>query len=404
MLLLVALDIDTTQTQLPLDDARARLVAAVAALSDEPVAVATLTGRVLSRPVNAPGDVPAWANSALDGYAVRAADAAAGSLPVVFDVPAGADPPPLPAAAAVRIATGGVLPVGADSVLAIENAAEVDGVVRATNGPPALGNGVRRAGADIARGVQVLPAGRMIRPLDAAAVAVVGLAEAWCARRPRAVVLTTGDELVSPGEPLRRGQVHDSNTTLVSATLAEFGCSVTISGRIPDTRQATERFLRGALDADLVVTTGGVSVGPRDHVKPALAALGVDELFWRVAIQPGKPVWAGRHRDGALVIGLPGNPLSALAGLHLLVRPAVDAMLGRPAPEPWIVELAEPVTRLAIRTRALPASIRDGRATPLAEASHQIARAALADVLVLIGPGTGAVTVGERVAAIAIRR
>ena len=175
------------------------------------------------------------------------------------------------------------------------------------------------------------------------------------------IVLTTGDELVAPGSPLRRGQVHDSNSLLLAGTLTSFGCEVEHGGRVPDTREETERLFAAALEADLVVSSGGVSVGPRDHVKPALAALGVEELFWRVAIQPGKPVWAGRAPSGAIVLGLPGNPLSALVGLHLLIRPLVDVLLGRPRPPEVSLPLATPVRRLGRRTRALPARLEDGR-------------------------------------------
>jgi molybdopterin molybdotransferase len=252
-----------------------------------------------------------------------------------------------------------------------------------------VGDGIRRRGADITAGAVVVDAGVRLTPVAVSALAAAGLGAVACVRRPRAVVLTTGDELVEPGAPLRRGQVHDSNSLLLLETLQSFGCAVEHGGRVPDTRDETERLFAAALEADLVVSSGGVSVGPRDHVKPALATLGVSELFWRVAIQPGKPVWAGRAPDGAIVLGLPGNPLSALVGLHLLVGPLVRTLLGLDEPDATELPLAEPVRRLGRRTRALPARLAGGRIHPLADASHQIARAAAADGLVLIEAGMG---------------
>jgi molybdopterin molybdotransferase len=164
--------------------------------------------------------------------------------------------------------------------------------------------------------------------------------------------------------------------------------------RVPDTREETERLFASALEADLVVSSGGVSVGPRDHVKPALQALGVEELFWRVAIQPGKPVWAGRAPSGAIVLGLPGNPLSALVGLHLLVAPLVRTLLGEREPDVVELPLAVPVRRLGRRLRALPARLEGGLVRPLADVSHQIARAAAADGLLLVEAGEGEVPAG----------
>jgi molybdopterin molybdotransferase len=173
-------------------------------------------------------------------------------------------------------------------------------------------------------------------------------------------------------------------------------------GRVPDTREQTEQLFAAALAADLVVSSGGVSVGPRDHVKPALAALGVEELFWRVAIQPGKPAWAGRAPTGAIVLGLPGNPLSALVGLHLLVAPLVRTLLGEEEPAALELPLAAPVRRLGRRLRALPAQLEGGRVHPLADASHQIARAAAADGLVLVEAGEGEVPAGTAVPFVAL--
>ena len=286
-------------------------------------------------------------------------------------------------------------------ILAMEDATSGGGSMRSA-APVAVGNGVRRRAADVAQGTVVVDGGVALTAIAVSSLAAAGLGEVRCVRRPRAIVLTTGDELVAPGSPLRRGQVHDSNSLLLGGTLASFGCDVEHGGRVPDTLAETERLFAAALEADLVVSSGGVSVGPRDHVKPALSALGVTELFWRVAIQPGKPVWAGRAASGAIVLGLPGNPLSALVGMHLLIRPLVDVLLGRETPPPVSLPLATAVRRLGRRTRALPARVQGGLVHPLADASHQIARAAAAGGLVLIDAGKGDLPAGTEVPFVAL--
>jgi molybdopterin molybdotransferase len=392
------LDVDATQEMLELAAAQAALRAAVARLPVEEVPLAALDRRVLATALAALHDLPAFANSALDGYALRAAEAP-GPLPVAFDVSAGDDPPPLARGSAAAIATGGLLPAGADAIAAVERVARHGGRVEVL-GPIVAGDGVRPAGADVAAGAEAIAAGALLSPHAASAVAALGYASAPCVRRPRALVLATGDELVAPGAPLRRGQIHDSNTTLVDLTLRRLGCEPLVGGRVPDDLAGTQRVFADAAEHDLVVSSGGVSVGPRDHVKPALAALGAELLFWRVAIQPGKPAFAAILPSGALVLALPGNPLSVLAGLHLLVRPAVDALLGRPPRPPLEVVLGAPVRRLQSRLRALPAQLAGGVATPLAEASHQVARAAAADALVLVPRGDGEVAAGTAVEAV----
>jgi len=253
---------------------------------------------------------------------------------------------------------------------------------------------VRPVGADVVRGALTLAAGQVLAPHAVSAIAAVGHDDVSCVRRPRALVLATGDELAEPGSPLRRGQIHDSNTTLAALTLERLGCEVVRGGRVGDDLAGTiASFERGA-GFDLVVSTGGVSVGPRDHVKPALAALGADVLFWRVAIQPGKPIFASRLGGGALVLALPGNPLSALVGLQLLARPAIDVLLGTAGAGLLRASLAAEVRQLAGRVRALPSRLDDGSVRPLADASHQIARAATADALALIPRGDGTLAAG----------
>jgi len=382
------------------EDARALVVGAAPRLPAEPVELAALAGRVLAEDVTAPHDLPRHANSAMDGYAVRAGEP--GPWPVAQRILAGDDPAPLAAGTCAAIATGGVLPDGADAVVPIEAADEADGVMRAT-AAPAAGAHVRPVGADVRAGAVVLAAGTPVSPLAAAAVAGLGLTGAACAARPRVAVLTTGDELVAPGLPLHRGQIHESNSVLVRATLERAGCVVVHVGGVPDDAAATRDAFAAALEhADLVVSTGGVSVGPRDHVKPALAALGVAELFWRIATQPGQPTWCGAAPNGALVAGLPGNPLSCLVGLHLLLVPAVRAMTGAdPGPATVRAALAGPVRQLPARLRCLPMRLAEGRLEDLgAGVSHQLSRAAAATALALIPTGDGELPAGAEVEAV----
>ena len=386
--------------RVPVDEARARVIAAVRLLDTEPVGLAELAGRTVGEAVVAPHSLPSHANSAMDGYAVQAGSA--GPWPISAQILAGDNPAPLVPNSAAAIATGGVLPDGADAVVPIERVEVVDGVVTATESI-ASGDFVRHVGADVQAGDVVLHPGTRLTPLATSAVAGLGLTSVACIRRPRVVVLTTGDELVPPGTPLKRGQIHESNSVLVGATLAAAGCEIVRIANVPDTAEATRTAFAAALtDADLVVSTGGVSVGPRDHVKPALHELGVTELFWRIATQPGQPVWCGSAPGGTLVTGLPGNPLSCLVGLHLLLIPAVRAMTGSdPVPITVHAELAAPIAQLPARLRAIPMLLQAGRLEELgAGASHQLSRAARANALALIPTGTGELAAGTIVDAV----
>ncbi len=391
---------DLPHHRTPVEEARALIVDAVTPLPVEQVELRDLAGRVVGAPVVAPHDLPRHANSAMDGFAIDSSTPS--PWPVSAHILAGDDPAPLTPGTAAAIATGGVVPDGADAVIPLERVLEEDGVVTA-RAPVEAGAHIRPAGADARAGDVVLEPGLRLSPLAASAVSGLGLTHIPCARRPRVVVLTTGDELVAPGEPLRRGQIHESNSVLVASTLAAAGCEIVRTGGVADTAEATRRAFADAIaDADLVVSTGGVSVGPRDHVKPALRALGVEELFWRIATQPGQPVWCGTAPSGTLVTGLPGNPLSALVGLHLLLIPAVRALTGA-TPEPQTVraELTAPIGQLPARLRAIPMRLADGRLEPLgASLSHQLARAAQANALALIPTGDGELPAGTVVDAV----
>jgi len=391
---------DLPHERIPVAEARARITAAVRPLAAETVGLAELAGRIAAAPVIAPHDLPTHANSAMDGFVVDSATP--GPWRIAAQILAGDDPAALAPGSAAGIATGGVIPDGADAVLPVEVCSEQDGYVSTTTAVES-GAYVRPAGADTRRGDVVLTAGALLTPLAVAAIAGLGLTEATCVRRPRVAILSTGDELIPPGTPLRRGQIHESNSVLVAATLAQHGCEITTICSVADTAEATrDAFAKALADADIVVSSGGVSVGPRDHVKPALISLGVTELFWRIATQPGQPVWCGSAPDGTLVVGLPGNPLSCLVGLHLLLVPAVRALTGR-TPEPITTPavLVAPIAQLPARLRAIPMVLHDGRLEQLgAGASHQLSRAGRANALALIPIGTGELAAGTVIDAV----
>jgi molybdopterin molybdotransferase len=381
------------------DEACAILLDACRPLPSEQIGAGLdAVGRVLAERVGAALDLPPFPSSAMDGYAVRAADAGT-PLPIAFRAAAGQDPPPLPPGSAAGITTGGVVPDGADAIVPVERATELDGLLR-FEGVVGEGDHVRRVGSDLALGDEVLPAGVALVPLALAALSAAGIACVTVHRRPRVAVVVTGDELRTPPEPLRRGQIYESNGSFLAARSRALGAELVGVERVADdaaaTRAAFERALEGA---DLVLASGGVSVGPHDHVKPALRDLGVRELFWRIALQPGKPAWAGES-GGRLVIALPGNPLSVLAGFELLVRPVLRRLAGMrdPVPTRLRLPLAEGVRRLPDRLRAVPSVIESSTVRPLgAGLSHQLGRAALADGLALVPAGPADAPAGELV-------
>jgi molybdopterin molybdotransferase len=262
---------------------------------------------------------------------------------------------------------------------------------------------VRPRGGDIRAGDVVAEAGTRLTPWTVGALAAVGLAAVRCARRPRVAVLATGTELRPPGEPLAAGQIYESNSLLLGAQLAEAGAEVTRIAPAADDEADTRRGLEQGLDADVLVTSGGVSVGNHDLVRGSLATLGVEELFWRVAVRPGKPVAFG-VRGATLVFGLPGNPVSSLVGFELFVRPALLALQGAAEPGPsWQPgRLAAPVRRNRERDQLVRARRRlDRDAVELepvpGDESHMIARAARADALVLVPRGEGELAAGAAV-------
>lgn len=311
--------------------ARATLTAAVPRLSGtETVPLHAALGRVTASAHYADCDVPPADNSAMDGYAVRCSDitAAKGTLPLSARIPAGVAPEPLADGTAARIFTGGVIPAGADAVVMQENCQERDGQVT-IEGNVASGANIRRAGEDIRRGAEVLGAGTRLRPQEIGLLASVGIAEIPAQTAPRVAVLSTGDELVPPGQPLPPGRIYESNSAMLIGLLTSLGCTVSGVQRVADTPSATRDALQtAASQADLIISSGGVSVGEEDHVRDAVAALGALDL-WKVAVKPGKPLAFG-HVDDIPFLGLPGNPVSLFVTFLLFGAPMLRAMQGRP--------------------------------------------------------------------------
>lgn len=317
----------------PIEAALAALLEDVAPLPTEVVSCSQAAGRVLSDPVLARLDVPPFDNSAMDGYALHHGDAGK-TLPITQRVTAGSAVQPLSPASCARIFTGGELPPGADCVVMQERVESKDGLAAIPADIPA-GDNVRRRGRDVRAGAPLLDAG--IR-LDAAALghlAGQGITEVAVRRRPRVALLSTGDEIVDPGQPLAPGQIYNSNRPMLRQLLERFGAEVVLVASVPDDPDGTRATLsRAAREADVVVSTGGVSVGEEDHVRAALESIGRLDL-WRLAIRPGKPLALGRlpGEGGRPVrfVGLPGNPVSCFVGAWLFLRPLVGALLDCPA-------------------------------------------------------------------------
>ena len=360
-----------------------------------------LAGRVLAADVIAAVSLPPFTTSAMDGYAVRAADLGGAPVPIAFRVAAGDPPRDLEPGTCAGIATGAPVPGGADAVVPIEHAGEQDGGLVAD--PPAVGANVRPAGGDVLAGQVVAHAGATLGPALLAAISSAGTATVSVSARPRLAIVVTGSELALPGRPLGPGQIYESNGTALAAQAARAGADVVSSVIVEDDRAATKRVFAGAIaGADLVVSSGGVSVGPHDHVKPALDSLGVQEVFWRVTHKPGKPLWFGVAPSGTLVFGLPGNPVSSLVCFELFVRQALEEMTGATARPRMVARLAAPVRRLAERDHAVRCRLAAGLDGELLhpqtdQDSHLIAHAAAADAVALVAAGHGEAAAGELV-------
>ena len=388
---------------LDIAEARERVLQAAAPLPTEDVPVDDALGRVLAEEVSAAHAVPPFRNSAMDGYAVRSGNAGRDLL-VVGESRAGR---PADVAVgdgeAIRISTGAMVPEGADAVLQQE-LVEDRGERITLLDEVAPGRNVREAGEDLAAGDEVLGAGTRLGPAELGVAVHAGRASVRCSRRPRVAVLATGDELVPAGEPLDPGQIHDSNRTTLAALARRDGAEVVLARVVPDNAAETRSAIEEALDAaDVVLLSGGVSVGPHDHVKPALADLGVEERFWRVALRPGKPTWFG-VRGRTLVFGLPGNPVSAMVTFLLFARPALAALQGAESPAARRVVLGERLMCHPDRDECVRVRLEDGKAFATGpQGSHVLRSMALADGLVVVPRGAGqALDAGTEVELLAV--
>jgi molybdopterin molybdotransferase len=329
-----------------LDEALQRLLEGAAPrriLQTEQVPTFDALGRVLAAEVQSLLDVPPADNTSMDGYALCAADVpAAGTvLPVSQRIPAGVVGQPLVAGTAVRIFTGAQVPAGADAVVMQEQCVGQPGEGLGSvqvNAVPQAGQWVRRQGEDVKQGAMVLAPGERLTPQALGLAASVGAAELTVVRRPRVAVFSTGDELVMPGQPLTPGAIYNSNRFTLRGLLQAAGCTVQDLGIVPDRLDATRDALRrAAAGNDLILTSGGVSVGEEDHLRPAVMAEGALTL-WQIAMKPGKPLAFGRVGE-ALFMGLPGNPVSSFVTFLLAVSPVLRALQGMPAAEPMAYSL-----------------------------------------------------------------
>jgi molybdopterin molybdotransferase len=387
---------------LTMEAAQALVLERARPLAVERIPLEEAAGRILAETATALVDLPPFPSSAMDGYAVRSADTP-GTLPVVARIAAGSPAAaPLEPGEAMGISTGGVVPEGADAVIQHELVGENDNTVTI---PEAVASGanIRPIGRDVTTGGAVISAGTRLGAAQIGALAAAGVAEVICVRRPRVAVLTTGSELRAPGSRLRPGEVYEANGVMLAAQLAAEGAVVTRLAAVADDEAEHRSAIERGLEHDVLVTSGGVSVGPHDLVRRAEAALGVEEVFWRVAVRPGKPVSFG-VRGATLVFGLPGNPVSSLVGCELFVRPAVRALQGASEPGPRFAagRLSVSVARSPGRddlVRARSTVTGDGVVLePVSgQESHMIVRAAEADALVLVPRGEGELEAGSPV-------
>ena len=395
-----------------LNEAIDRVLETVRPLGAERVALLDALGRAAAADLVSPEDVPSFDNSAMDGFAVSGADLAAdadagGRRPLEFavvdEIPAGHTAArPLARGEAARIMTGAPLPDGTDTVVQVEHTSERDGRVTIERAPEP-GSNVRRAGEDARRGDVVLPAGAPIGPAEVGLLASLGVEELAVARRPRVAILATGSERVPLGEPLGPGQIHNSNSFTAYGQVAAAGGEPVLLGIARDDPDETRRLIARALDEDVVITSGGVSVGDFDFVKQVQDELGVERVFWGVASKPGKPMAFGRRGDH-LVFGVPGNPVAAMVSFELYVRPALLSLQGRrDLWRPWVWAAAtEPVRGTRDRVEARRCVLeRDGDGgwrfgTTGPQGSGILRSMVLADGLVFVPSGYDGGPAGER--------
>lgn len=387
-----------------LDEAQRLILERARPLEAERVPIERAYGRVLAEPAVAACDLPPFASSAMDGYAIRAGDTAAAPVTLAVVGAAAAGSPAgraVGAGEAIAIATGSVVPDGADAVVPVELVREYDGRIEIT-AAVGVGVNVRARGGDAEAGSLVLDRGARLGAAQVGALAAAGVGELRCTKRPRVGIVVTGSELRPPGEPLGPGEIYESNGLMLAAQLASAGTVPAQLGVVADDEESHRQVMeRALLGFDMLVTTGGASVGPHDLVRRVQAELRVEEVFWGLAIKPGKPAAFGVRRDH-LVFNLPGNPVSALVCFEVLVRPAVNALLGIPDPLPAYGRgrLATAVARNAGRDEFVRARVEragdEVRLHPVTgQESHMIVSAARADAVVLVPRGVGELAAGD---------
>ncbi|MDP2658055.1 MAG: molybdopterin molybdotransferase MoeA [Candidatus Deferrimicrobium sp.] len=344
------------------EEARERILDRVSPLGVERVPLDAAAGRTLAGEVHAPGDLPPWDNSAMDGYAVRSEDCHGEAMLRVagYQTAGGPDAAAVPPGGAIRIMTGSPIPEGCDAVVPFEEAEERDGSVRVP-APVRPRRHIRFRGEDVRAGAPVLPDGTVLRPPRISLLASFGRAMVPVYRKPRVAILSTGDELVELGDPPAHGKIVNSNSHALAAAVAEAGGNPILLGIARDEREDLRAKLSEGLAADVLVTSAGVSAGDRDLVRDILAELGVENVFWKVLIKPGGPTAFG-VAGRIPVFSLPGNPVSSLITFEVFVRPALRRMTGSPHPVkiPVKATLAEPVKKKPGKTQFLRVMVESG--------------------------------------------
>jgi molybdopterin molybdotransferase len=392
---------------LPVAEAQQRILDAVSPLPAEQISLAEGLGRVLARNVASRRDQPPMAMSAMDGYAVRAVDVATlpATLKVVGYAPAGhAFDGSVGAGEAVRIFTGAPVPEGADTIVIQENTEQSDEVVRVIDGTAPVGRYIRPGGLDFATGDVLLPSGKVLTARDVGLSAAMNVPWLNVHRKPRISILATGDEIVMPGDPIGRDQIVSSNALSLAAFITVQGGTPLDLGIAPDEEDGLRALAAGARGSDILVTTGGASVGDHDLVQSVLGDIGLEVDFWRIAMRPGKPLMFGRI-DGTYLIGLPGNPVSSLVCAIIFLTPAIRKMLGMDnlLPETGTARLGTDLPENDEREDYLRASLsRDDKgdivATPYGKQdSSMFATIARADALVIRKPFASALKAGSAV-------
>lgn len=378
---------------LTVEEARAIVLSLVAPLPTEDVPVDDALDRVLAEDVTTRTDVPPFASSAMDGYALRAGPAR--TLTLVGESSAGHPfDGELTGDTAIRISTGALVPPSADAVLQQELCTATDTTVTLQQ-DVAPGRNVRHAGEDVPQGTTVLTAGSTLGPAELGVAVSAGRSHLTVRRRPAVAIVATGDELQAPGATLEPGQIHESNGLTLAALAQRDGAAIADRRLVADRLDATIEAIGATIArADVVLLSGGVSVGPHDHVKPALDHHGVTEHFWRVKLRPGKPTWCGT-KDGTLVLGLPGNPVSTMVTYLLFARPALKQLQGLdPRPPHRPATLTAPVDRNPDRDEMVRVRLNDdGTVTPTGDqGSHRLTSMLGAGGLARIPAGTGQAT------------